>query len=551
MTRNNFGIGIILLMTSIWMAATAAWAQKSDATSRLKGVESDIEKLKSELNALTGNKSVEEAAARLDRMADDIRSLRQNAAQTAIEKDEAEAEAARLNAETERLAAEVAALKESLDGLKTEVNVLSKSPTAGYDHGFFIRSRDALFKLRMNGRVRPQYTLTLQRQYKTEENGDLLRGADGKAELSSTVASNEFDIESARLEMSVSMFERLTGVLSLDFGTLSGEVDYPVNGEVPDAVTAGNLRIEDRAVLFIDAFGEYRVVDAFVIRAGQFKVPFDLETAYDDGSLVFSSRSLMTKRYLVFADEPNIDEADPMYRAAYDITNGSSFGRDLGAMLGGTAFDHVFDYHLGVFNGGGLNRENDNRDVLVAARLAVSPFGPLNLDMSDLDGNESPRVSVGAGAAFDLPVHTSPALPEEMYNSLDINATLDAAVKWRGLCAFTSVYYRRSDHGYGLSRKSEILHSLGTTAQVAYYLSALHLEPAVRYSFFSARLDSSKDYVHEGTVGVNYHVFEEHLRVGIEYRGLFPVDKEASYLSPVGVRHEPQHEIGVSAEVEF
>jgi hypothetical protein len=444
------------------------------------------------------------------------------------------AEMQRITTENKQLTADAATLRQEQEALRQDLNTLKSSPTAGYEKGFFVQSLNKNVRLNFTGFIRPQYTLTVQRQYRTDETGDLAATADGVAELEHKIKGNDFRVENARFEAKIQLFHKAQGVVSLDFGD-------PVDEELTD----------DRPVILVDAFAEYSFFKELSLRAGQFKVPFDLETSFNDRDLIFDSRSLMTGRYALYVDDSSIDETDPLYRSAYDTARGSSFGRDVGAMAFGSAFGGRFSYSAGVFNGAGFNRENDNRDVLVSGRLAYLPFGEMSDTMSDSALTESLRLSIGAGVAYDLVSHTYPLFPEDEYNSSDISGTLDVLAKWRGLSGFASVFYRRSDHGRALYDSNEVLSSIGAQAQVSYYIAPVRLEPAVRYSFYKARFDREGDQVHEASCALLYHVLPEHLQVGIEYRGLFPNDKEASYLVPLGVRYDYQHEMIISAEVGF
>ncbi len=341
-------------------------------------------------------------------------------------------------------------------------------------------------------------------------------------------------MESARFETTAAFFHKAYGVLSLDFGEPQDEE-----------------RAASRPVIFVDAFAKYEVIKEFVVRAGQFKVPFDLETSFCDRAFVFASRSLMTRRYATYVDDSSVSETDSAYRSAYDINRGSSFGRDVGAEVSGAAFKGRFTYGLGVFNGASLNRENDNRDVLVSGRAAYLPFGEMSDAMSDAERTESLKLSIGAGVAYDLVSQRYALASEEEYNSSDVSATLDVHAKWKGLSTFAAVFYRHSDHGRALIGDEETLSSIGAVAQASYFVEPIRLEPAVRYSFYKARFDRDGDQVHEVSGALLYHVLPEHLRVGIEYRGVFPNDKEASYLVPLGVRQDNRHEVILSAEVGF
>lgn len=100
-----------------------------------------------------------------------------------------------------------------------------------------------------------------------------------------------------------------------------------------------------------EAFLESRHLPFARIRVGQYKVPFSLSNLKSSSQLDFVSRSFIVENF-----SPN-----------YDI----------GAMIFGEGVAKSFDYAVGVFNGTGPNKRDNNNSKTFVARLVVSPFSAL------------------------------------------------------------------------------------------------------------------------------------------------------------------------------
>jgi hypothetical protein len=265
----------------------------------------------------------------------------------------------------------------------------------------------------------------------------------------------------------------------------------------------------------------------------------------------------MTRKYPLWGDGrrygdnagSTIEPDELNYRNNYDIQRASSFGRDRGVALTGSFAKALFNYSAGAFNGAGINLDNDNRDLLFSARVWSDLLGQMSPSMTDLHTSESPLVSIGAAFAYDLPRHLDERDPKVEYNSEDFNVTFDALFKWLGISALAAGFYRHSDHGAVFG--NDPIQTMGLTGQIAYFNEQTGLEPAARYSVLDENVDLSKDQVHEITGAVNYYVFGQNLKLQLEYRGIFPQDKDKSYLAPYGVWLEDRHEITLMVQMGF
>jgi phosphate-selective porin OprO/OprP len=125
----------------------------------------------------------------------------------------------------------------------------------------------------------------------------------------------------------------------------------------------------------LDAYTTYKIADFLKFTAGQFKVPFSLESLIADSQLEFIDRS-------------QVDNA--LAGRSSDVI-GNQNGRDIGIQVSGSfakTDDHyLFDYTLGVFNGAGYDVTTDNNNHKdIAGRFSVHPIKNLVVSANFYDG---------------------------------------------------------------------------------------------------------------------------------------------------------------------
>lgn len=115
-----------------------------------------------------------------------------------------------------------------------------------------------------------------------------------------------------------------------------------------------------RETVLTDAYLKYAVCDAFVIQAGQMKTPFTIENQFNPAF-----------------DCELFDYATVIKQlAGYEggITGIGALGRDIGVMVSGSLFKGWVDYKIGIFNGNGINKKDNNLDKDIIARLDIHPW---------------------------------------------------------------------------------------------------------------------------------------------------------------------------------
>lgn len=113
-----------------------------------------------------------------------------------------------------------------------------------------------------------------------------------------------------------------------------------------------------------EIWGEYAFCEGLKLKAGQFKVPFSIESLLSPSTLEIISGA-QSINYL--AGIP-----------ATDVAYGGNGGRDLGVMIHGKLLPYqshkLLSYHLGVFNGQGINTKDLNKHKDLAAWLMIYPL---------------------------------------------------------------------------------------------------------------------------------------------------------------------------------
>ena len=173
--------------------------------------------------------------------------------------------------------------------------------------------------------------------------------------------------------------------LSLSGNAAQEKVDYRLQVDM-----AGSPKI-------CDLYVRYKPLKGLNLQIGQFKVPFSYENENCGPTTVeFIEYSYITT-YLV--------RNNGMYDGI------ASTGRDIGFQLYGGFIErdgyNIINYNLGVFNGSGINRKDNNSSKDLIARLIVKPFKGFAVTASYMyaetnvdDGwdiyAKAPRWSVGA-----------------------------------------------------------------------------------------------------------------------------------------------------------
>lgn len=126
----------------------------------------------------------------------------------------------------------------------------------------------------------------------------------------------------------------------------------------------------------VDGYTTYKFANYLKISAGQFKIPFSVESLTSDSQLELIDRS-------------QVEEA--LNARAKDVL-GNQNGRDIGAQISGSFVkvndNYLFDYSFGVFNGNGVNKADNNKAKDIAGRFTVHPIANLSVSYDFYHGRD-------------------------------------------------------------------------------------------------------------------------------------------------------------------
>lgn len=313
----------------------------------------------------------------------------------------------------------------------------------GYKDGLYIQTDDGDYLLKT------RLFLQLQHQFLSAE-------GQGK--------TNSFQVRRARMYFSGNAFNpQFTYQFELEIASgLTNNVSEAV------AETGPNLR---------DAWINYDFENGIEIKAGQFKVPFNL------GELIPDSKQQ-------FIDRSQTDDA-------------LSYGRDIGLDLHGRVIDKKLEYHAFVFNEGlNPNKFNKNNEFLFGARVGYNILGDHGYVAADVDDSEDPQLMIGTAATFNRV--GSPAVSDQSV----IAATGDVAFRYRGFSTIGAGYYLRN--------QSAKTNTLGFEGQAGYFIVPKHFEAVARFvGVIPTASGVANGY--EAGAGLNYYFYGHRLKLLTDY----------------------------------
>lgn len=259
--------------------------------------------------------------------------------------------------------------------------MLEECDKVGYSKGFYIKTCDDDFKLKINLQLQPQY------QFVAVEN----QANNGK--------THTFQLRRARIIFSGNAFyPELTYKFQLE--AKGGRVSTPRDADV---ATGPNLR---------DGWLNYKVSNGFNIKAGQFKTAHNREELTSSSKLQFVDRSINNEVF--------------------------TFARSLALMFHGSFFEKQLEYAIFVANDvARRNVTNFNNEIVAGGKIVWNALGYHGYTMSDIKGHDEVALSFGLGAAIDRPMVAAndPTL---------ISPTFDVALMYAGFSFIGEFNYLRN-----------------------------------------------------------------------------------------------------------
>lgn len=315
-------------------------------------------------------------------------------------------------------------------GLPSETPALTQNTPilAGYDKNFFLQSPDQKFRLNITGYIQSMFI--------------------------GTFVDNAPDTDTFRMRRARLKFAGFAGDPKLQF-TL--EYDFAFQRLLTTTL-------------------EYHATDAFKIRSGNYKVPYELESIVSASNLQFIERSAITT-YIGMLDQ-----------------------RDLGFGLFGKLFNKKVEYDIGVFNGEGSNTTNKNNELRYAGRVNWHVLGQFDNTFTNLSRQTALMLSYNT-----------------MYNDDSLKDKDPETKQWANMVDITFKHKRFSSHGLYMIQRN---HTDGSPAVVDNGFMAqmgVLVFPKVEMVGRMAYLfkEGSKD-IHEYTTGTNVF-FSEKLRLQLNY----------------------------------
>ncbi len=258
----------------------------------------------------------------------------------------------------------------------------------------------------------------------------------------------------------ISTFKVAKGRLRWNGFVYNPNIGYVIQLEVADGPGPG------KRVALRDFLIDIKHYEHANVRLGQFKVPFNRQQLAFFGDLQFVDTAHASKQF-------NANQVN---------------ARDIGIQFSGDHADHLVEYFVGLFNGNGLNNENDSTKYLTVFRVVINPLGAMSISESDLANSENPLLSVGAGLAFDAGNNDAVAAQETTQT-----LALEFAFKQRGASIQGEAYFRDDDRNADAS---------GGYLQAGFFVKPQKIEIAGRFSLFNP--DGNNNDITELTGGLNF-----------------------------------------------
>ena len=332
----------------------------------------------------------------------------------------------------------------------------------GYRDGFFIKTEDDRFGLKIGSRINFGYTYGF---------------VDPAENLSS------FDLQHAKIYMGGNAFGQ-TVQYYIQAASANNTRQFGL-GKISESTNQGFI-LEDYYVRL-----QYASMD---IKFGQYKVPFGRQWMIYSGNLDFVNRSSPMQAFLL--------------------------GRDRGVTL--NRYKDTWSLSMGVFNGAGQmqvsnplmlqtgqNQSNDSvkSGMLYVSRITISPMGPIGYSEGDVEQTQGSRLEMGGSFAFDHQRDYDLNFDQitDDTNLSTISASGDLTWKREGASLQGEFFYRRH-----LASVAPDFTSMGCYVQPAYFIIPRKIEAGLRFSWLDSNRSVSANNMLEGSAVLNYYFSGDH-----------------------------------------
>ena len=272
--------------------------------------------------------------------------------------------------------------------------------------------------------------------------------------------SGQFDIPRMRITFKGGMFKPwLKYEFQYEFSRTSGESSSKVK----------------------DALLEFETSPAAIVKVGQYKVPFSLQELTSSGRQQFVDRAITNLKFVP--------------------------ARDMGVSLNGLFLDKTLGYAVGVFNGSGESRRQDDQGFLYAGRVYWNPLGEYKLAESAIENPEKAQLHIGLGYRTGEAVRGGDVIEDigTVFQDPDNQsaANLELAWKWGRFFA-TGEYFSMTDEQENPLPALADVDSDGWHAQAGVMLIPKVLEVGARYAVIDHNTDLDDTSTSEARLVVGY-----------------------------------------------
>jgi len=275
-------------------------------------------------------------------------------------------------------------------------------------------------------------------------------------------------------------------------GRFLEDYDFKIGFGMSDT-SANNTTATALGLSGMDAYITGNYADSLKLRVGQFKAPYGAEWLTPDPEMVVPERSLGSDKL--------------------------TLNRQLGAMLLGDLADKRLGYSLALVNGDGRNLSaNDNNEFFYLGRLTAIAWRK---------GESAFKLGAGGGSGIqacmapgsDFKLSTSTAGTTNTFTGRETLASGDASLKLGPVDA-SGEYLRAWWDSYPAVSHKTVKNflekeSTSITGQLSVLLGKV--QPAVKYESFMADTNLKRCPVETWTLGVNYLIKGNDLKVMLDY----------------------------------
>lgn len=359
----------------------------------------------------------------------------------------------------------------------------SEKPLAGWDNGFFLRSADDQFKMKIGGRVQVK-------QETQKISGVQKRAVGGRATVADTF-SDTFSIRRARVQTTGTLFEKVDWAAILNVSTASQAGGRPGTDWYADVT--------------------YNIAPYFRVDMGIIQLPMD-------------RMNENSSAWLLSVEPPlTATQSD----GVKDLTTArDSFGLplDLGIRFDGDVGKY-FSYAFGVGNGDTFRSLNHNNELSYGARIQVNALDAVGGKETDFEWSEKPKLSFGAGIGIedhDTPDENVAAVTRRW----SFSSSGDVAFRWHGFSLNSELYYRvvkLSATTVEDTNRDRKLKDIGYYGNAGYYVIPHKLEFVVTAAqIFREGPDNNAN---EFGGGLNWYIHKGNVKLQLDYTNVLDYDE--------------------------